>query len=467
MAHVAFCQLDKNYSIENDIPISDSAKLVSNKDQLQLEHLDSTNKTTCDTIFETTKSSDNRFVAARQKKRFTVFYLQNDDDEFSQQDFQCDRNIPFVSGTFTDKYFFTIDANRVILRHDLNVGKECGRMHLKLPKNNSFWCQLRAYNNQLVFADENKLKLYDSRLFAKKASKCMEISMDSITEKCEEITCIQTDASENNVYVTTTHNLFVFDVRYGMESGNQLARYTHQMKTPPLMIDANGGGATGCAPNERLIALCGTFTDDISIAHHIKSQNDKLRSNNIPQKILCLSDAYKKLRENGLQSEAKNIFNINRSINIGSRFIRINSNLFLLSQKSSSEIFFQQISTIDEGDREDEIDDKLFRNLNLRGGNEAHATVTSITNFDSIKRILNFNLPSEAEVPDMENPKTKRWQLSMEQLSSYKDMLSSDLLKVWNDQQLTSRVDNTDKTEFVSGWIDRSCTVTQYENDVG
>lgn len=408
------------------------------------------------------KSNDNFYVAARQKKRFTVFYLQ---DELQQQEYQCERNVPFMSGTFIDKHFYTIDANRVIQRHDVNERREYGRMHLKLPKNNSYWCQLMTYNNQLVFADENKLKIYDSRLFAKKASKCMEISIDSITEKCEEITCIQTDPNENNIYVSTTHNLFVFDVRYGTESGNQLTRYTHQMKTPPLMIDANGGGATGCAPNERLIALSGTFTDDIAIAQHIKCQNDKLRNNNIPQKILCLSDAYKELRENGLLSEAKNLFNVNRSINIGTRFIRINSNLYLLSEKSSGEIFYQQI-TSEDGEGPHDIDDKLFRNLDLSNGNESHSTVTSVTNFDSIKRILNFNLPNETQIPDMENPKPKKWQLSMEQLSSYKDMLSGDLLSVWNEQQLVTNVDKTDKTEFVSGWIDRSSTVTQYEDDV-
>lgn len=441
---------------------SDSAKLLSNKDHLQLEHLDSTNQIICDTIFETMKSNDNFYVAARQKKRFTVFYLQ---DELQKEEFQCERNVPFMSGTFIDKHFYTIDANRVIQRHDVKERRECGRMHLKLPKNNSYWCQLKTYNNQLAFADENKLKIYDSRLFAKKASKCMEISIDSITEKCEEITCIQTDPDENNIYVTTTHNLFVFDVRYGTESGNQLTRYTHQMKTPPLMIDANGGGATGCAPNERLIALSGTFTDDIAIAQHIKYQNDKLRNNNIPQKILCLSDAYKELRENGLLSEANNLFNINRSINIGTRFIRINSNLCLLSEKSSGEIFYQQI-TPEDGDGPHDIDDKLFRNLDLGNGNESHSTVTSVTNFDSIKRILNFKLPNETEIPDMENPKPKKWQLSMEQLSSYKDMLSGDLLNVWNEQQLVTSVDKTDKTEFVSGWIDRSSTVTQYEDDI-
>lgn len=437
--------------------------LVSNKNHLQLKHLDSTNKFICDTIFEIIKSSDNVYVAARQKHQCTVFALQ---DEFSHQDFHCERNIPFLSAAFCDRFFFTIDANRVIQRYDMKTNRECGRMYLKLPTNNSFWCQLRSYNNQLVFADQDQIKIYDSRFFAKKAAKCMEMRIDSATEKCEEITCVHADANENNLYVATTHNLFVFDVRYGMETGNQLSRYTHQIKTSPLMLDASGGGATGCEPNERLIALSGTYTDDIAIAQHIKGQNHKVRSHNIPHKILSLTDACKKLQQNGLQTEAKNILTKNRAVNIGTRFARIDSGLFLLSEKSSGEIFHQKI-TSDEGQAIEEIDDKLFRNLDL--GDEKPKQplkVTTVTNFDSTKRILKFKLTdNQSEIPDVENPVPKKWQQSMEQLQTYKDMLSADLLNIWNDQAMPAKEDRTDKTDYVSGWIDQTTVDATHDNE--
>lgn len=437
--------------------------LVSKSNRLQLEVLDSTKNTICDTIFEITKSSDNVYVAARQKHQCTVFALQ---DEFSHQDFFCERNIPFLSATFCDRCFFTIDANRVIQRYDMKTNRECGRMYLKLPQNNSFWCQLRSYNNQVIVADQDQIKIYDSRLFAKKASKCIEMRLDSATEKCEEITCVHADANENNLYVTTTHNLFVFDVRYGMETGNQLTRYTHQIKTPPLMIDASGGGATGCAPNERLIAISGTYTDDIAIAQHIKGQNHKVRSHNIPHKILSLTDACKKLQQNGLQTEAKNIFTKNRSVNIGTRFARIDSGLFLLSEKSSGEIFHQKISC-DEGQDIEDIDDKLFRNLDLGGEKPKHSPkVTTVTNLDSIKRILKFKFADNLnDIPDVENSAPKKWQQSMEQLQTYKDMLSADLLNLWNDQSIPAKEDKTDKTDYVSGWINQSAVDTTHDND--
>lgn len=425
--------------------------------------MDSTNPTLSDTIFEIFKSNDDRFVAARRKYKFSVFYLQ---DEFAQQDFQCERNIPFISGTFVDSKFFSIDANRVIQRHDLITNQECGKMYLKLPKNNSFWCQLKQYKHQLVFADTHKLKLYDSRLFGRKASKCMEMNLDSVTEKCEEIICIRPDDSEYNVYVATTHNLFVFDVRYGSESTNQLTRYTHQLKTPPLMIDAAGGGVAGSTANKRLIALAGSLGDDIAILQHTKTQNDKLRTNSIPQKVLNTSDVCRKLCENGLQAQSDGLQTPNRLVNVGTKFTRLNDQLFLLSEKASGEIWYQQI-THEENQTDQNADDKPLRNINQFSGDrkdEAQIKATTVTNFNSMKKILKFTLENQSKVPDTTNPQPNKWQKSMQQLGLYKDMLSADLLNVWQEVVQEEKIN---KGVFVSGWVNQSTTETmddEYEH---
>lgn len=438
---------------------------ASNKDQLKIQHLESTNQIACDTIHEIFISNDSNYVAARQKNQFKVVHLQDGNGEKTKYDLKCEGNIPFLSGTFLNDHFYTIDAKRVIQRHDLRQNTECGRMHLKLPKNKAFWCQLKSYNNQLVYADESRLKIYDSRLFGKKASKCMELNIDSVIEKCDEITCIRCDGDENNLYVATTHNLFVFDVRYGMESTNQLTRYTHQLRTPPFMIDASGGGATGFAPNERLIALSGTFTDDLVVAQHAKIQNDKIRTNNLPRRIHSLTDTSRALRENGLRLESDSLLNKNRSISIGTRFLRKDSKLFLLSEKSSGEIFYQ-VLTEDDGQMEADIDDKPFRNMDLgneRFSNGTRIHVTTVTNFDSLKGILKYNLPNENEIPDTENPQPNKWQQSIEQLQSYKDMLSADLLSVWNEQISVPITEKTDRSEYVTGWINTTLTPTPFD----
>lgn len=444
---------------------TDSATLNSIDTKLQLEHLDSTNQVICDTIFEVIKSDDNHFVAARQKHQFTVFYLQS---ENVQQDFKCEHRIPFISGTFVENNFYSIDANRTMQRFNLATKQEYGRMHLKKAKNNSFWCQLKSYNNQIVYVDESKLKIYDSRLFSTKASKCMELNIDSITEKCEGITCIRADADEQNLYIGATHNLFVFDVRYGTESTNQLTRYTHQMNTPPFVIDACGGGATGATANERLILSCGTFTDDIVTTQHSKLQNDKVRTNNIPQRILTMTDAIQNIQENGLYPSTNGSIMDNRSINVGSCFSRIDSELYLLSEKSSGEIFYQKIMQ-KENHVQRNLDDKPLRDDNLLCSNSYSSNrtkATTVTNFDSIKRILSYTLPDECDLPDIDNPKPKKWQKSMEQLASYKDMLSADLLNVWNERIQPLPVDDkTNKTELVSSWIKRTSNVSTMHSE--
>lgn len=340
-------------------------------------------------------------------------------------------------------------------------------MYLKKAKNNSYWCQLKQYKNHLVFADEQKIKIYDNRLFGRKASRVMEVHFDSVTEKCEDITCIRPDDSEYNLYVATTHNLFVFDIRYGTESTNQLTRYTHQLSTPPLMIDATGGGVSGDTANKRLVALSGMLSDDIGILQHTKVQNDKLRTNTIPQKVLNTTDVYQKLKENGLQSESESLLAPNRLVNIGARFSRHDSQLFLLSEKASGEIWYQNVSH--EEDRIDqEQDDKPLRNINKYiddAPKETNIKATTVTNFSSMKKLLKFKLGNKSRTPNTDNPQPQKWQKSILDLSSYKDLLSADLLNVWQEVNPMANEQKPDNKEFVSGWINQSEPVVYDENE--
>lgn len=431
------------------------------QNELKIKHLDRVNLNSEDgSIFEVIKADDNHFVAARQRNHFTIFHLQ---DDSLQQTFNSNRNIPFLSGVFHRNSFFTIDAKRSVKSFDLVCNKGTGNMQLTAPQNNSYWCQLRRYNDQLIFADERKLKIYDSRLFGRKESKCMEINFDTLTEKCEDITCVRSDDLENNLYVTTTHNLFVLDIRYGTESSNQLSRYTHQLKTPPMIIDGSGGGATGTIANERVIALSGTFADDIVIAQHTKSKNNhKIRTNNIPQKIPCTIDIDSILNRNGFTKEIDSSQQLNRKINIGTRFYRNKSKLFLLTERSSGELFYQEI--VNEDDLSDEQHaDKTICNFEMPRNikqMENNPKVTTVTNFRSLKNILKFNLPSVEETFDISSSRLNRWQQPISKLSTYKDMLSDDLLRVW---QINDSVPATERVN-ISSWLNSSSAADLNDN---
>lgn len=411
-----------------------------------MTHLDST--ITGDTIFEVLKSPNDCYVATRQKSQFTIFPLRCDDVQ--ENIIFTDARVPYIGGAFIDSNFYSMNMNRTIVWNDLETKQVCGRMHLKKTKNNSFWCQLRTYNDQIVYADESKLKIYDNRLFGSKAAKCMELNIDSLTEKCEEITCIHSHMFEHNLYLGLTHNLFVIDVRYGTEGSNQLTRYTHQMKTPPLIMDAIGGGIAGATMNERLICTAGTMSDDIILTQHSKNRANKVQTNNIPQRVLSLSDIDSGMTEMGLQPDRKSI---NRNINAGACFMRFGAQLFLLSEKSSGEIFYQEITH--------ELEDRPnIEKRYLQTNEQSHPTndkivATTVTNFDSLKRILTYKLHDG----DSGHPTSKpnKWQKSAEQLGSYKDMLSADLLGVWSERLQPVPTNNkADKAELVNRWINKT-----------
>lgn len=429
------------------------------RNRLEVELLDSTEMVSKSSIFEIIKADDGRFVAARQRDNFTIFYLQN---ESSQQDLSSVNDVPFMSGVFQSTDFYSIDAKHRLKRFDLLRGKETGQMHLKMPKNKSYWCQLRRYNQQLVYADERRIKLYDSRLFGHKESKCAEMSFDNLIESCEDITSIRADATENNLYVATSHQLFVFDVRFGMETNNQLARYTHQMKTPPMAIDASGGGSSGTTANERLIVVSGTFSEDVVMMQHAKNQSEKVRTNSIPQKILSINDSCTYLRRNGLREVAERFEEPNKKVNIGTRLYRNDNKLYLLTEKASSDLFYQEIMTEEEFANSGRDDEKPMENLEpilRKKVPKKPFKATTVTNFKSMRNILRYNLPTDVDetFERDETTRPERWQQSIEQLRSYKDMLSADLLEIWQVDTLKSEP-KPESTVLVDGWLRNAST---------
>lgn len=436
------------------IHFADSSRIALKRNRLDVEFLDSTEMKSNSSIFEIIKADDARFVAARQRDNYTIFYLQN---ESALQDLPCANRVPFMSGTFHGDDFYSIDAKHILKRFDLSRSKETGVMRLKVPTNKGYWCQLKRYNQQLVYADERRIKLYDSRLFGHKESKCTEMSFDNLIESCEDITCIRADANENNLYVATSHQLFVFDVRFGMETNNQLARYTHQMQTPPMAIDGSGGGVSGATANERLIAMSGTFSEDVVMVQHTKNQHEKVRTNSVPQKILSIEDSCVYLRQNGLREVAECFNEPNKKVNVGTRFYRNDSKLYLLTEKASGDLFYQEIMSEEDFVNSGRDEEKPMQNLEpilKKKMPKKPFKATTVTNFKSMRNILKYNLPNEVDETFDRDEATRpeRWQQSIEQLSSYKDMLSADLLSIWQVDTLKSDA-KPESSAVVDGWL--------------
>lgn len=403
-------------------------------------------------IYEVIRSDCSSYIAARQKHDFSVFNLQNDS---LKCDFRSDK-VPFISGTFQCDNFLSIDVNRTIKRYNLARQQEMGAINLKEPSNTTNgWCQLKEYNSHLLFADHKNVEIYDNRLFGQRDLKCFQINFGNIIEQCEDITCIKTDANENNVYVATTHNLLVFDIRNGKKGNGQVSRYTHQLKTSPFDLDASGGGISGNTANERLIVTAGNSSEDIVMNQHFKLKHkEKLFVNNLPQKILTSGDSYNQSRRNGISIEIMdNLINPN-DVNTGVRFLRKNSKLYLITQQSSGQLLYQQIQLKDKFSNNDERVNRNFHfNRELPQHKKRIYQATTVTNFSSLKRILGIKEPFDNDKLANEKLPVSKWKKSIDQLSEYKDLLSTDLLAIWNIDLMRRNEDKPKGTEIVDRWL--------------
>lgn len=401
-------------------------------------------------IFEIIKSENSRFVGARQRNRFSTFYLQ---DETAQQDLPSLKSVPFISGDFHRENLYTIDADRVLRRFNLELAQETGRMRLKRARNKSFWCQLRRHRSHLIFADQQKLRLYDCRLFGSRESNAMEIDVGNIVESCDDVTCVKPDLGEHNLYIGTSHHLLVVDIRAGTKHQNQLTRYAHLLRTPPLMIDAVGGGPSGMIANERIASLTGTFSDDSVLINHTKA-----KAVFATVRVASINDTVAYLKRKGLLAEAAKIKTPDNNVNIGSRLLRLKGKLYLFTHKSSADVFFQEIEAKDPDEETSttnyyENESKLLQNLTDGDTSKGKYEVTTVTNFNSLKNILKYEMPSAEELPDIqEAERAQRWQRPVANLHSFKDLLSSDLLAVWEVNSLSGER-QLESSTIVNGWL--------------
>lgn len=105
----------------DSVNIVDSSRIRMRRNRLDVELLDSTQMKSNSSIFEIIKSDDARFVAARQRNNFTIFYLQN---ESSLQDLPSANDVPVMSATFHGDDFYSIDAKHTLKRFNLLRSKE-------------------------------------------------------------------------------------------------------------------------------------------------------------------------------------------------------------------------------------------------------------------------------------------------------------------------------------------------------
>lgn len=419
-----------------------------------------------DTIYEIFKSHNNQFVAIRQKNAIKVLYTDNVFAKESLKTKEFSSDIPFISGDFLGKRkFMSVDMFRRVHKYDLEYERQMGIRKMCRPTNNNFWCQLKTYRNRIFFADSKTLQILDSRTFSKRDAKGLRLNMSQVTEICEDITCLSMSENENNFHVATTHNVFTFDIRKCTGAAAQMTRATHQLKTPPLIMNS-ACLSSGRSITETLFAVAGSLADDVTITHNIKNHVENTMHRAPMRKIPNVINSYDKLRENGVlhdtQVELMSCKDIAKRQNTGLRIYDNDTNLFLFTQNCFGEIFYQSLSTSAQSTYEKpefthenvEVWQRVLGNA-VPSGRASKFPATTVTNFSSMQHLLKYDMPIEDDDCPMGDDLAyvPRWRKPVDDLAQYKDMLTEDLLGVWSIKSGRLGEGKQDREELVNTWL--------------
>lgn len=78
---------------------------------------------------------------------------------------------------------------------------------------------------------------------------------------------------------------------------------------------------------------------------------------------------------------------------------------------------------------------------------------------------MKYELPSVEEIPDIEGAAPfNRWERPFEKLATYKDMLSADLLAVWDIKSLSNQ-SRMSSSLLVSGWLQNTTNENIAQDD--
>lgn len=425
-----------------------------------MEPLHSSNE--YETIFGIYKATDNQYVAIRQKNTFKILYIDHDYSKDSLKTKQFCSDIPFVSGTFHgSKHFLTIDMFRRIQKYDLESAKLAATRKLRRPTNNNYWCQIKSYRDQIMFANSDAVEMLDNRTLSQSSATCLRINLAKLTELCEDITGLQICDDDNHFQVATTHNLFTFDVRKCTGAAAQLTRSTHLLKTPPLLMD------TICIRNNRnmsdtLFALGGSLADDIVVSAQSKNHIDNTIQRMSMQKILTVNNSYDKLRENGMlhdtAQELMTCKDIAKYQNTGLKFYQNASDTFLFTQNCFGDLFYQNIDASPlENDKkpadftEDHLETWQHSLRNKIASEKLTFSATTVTNFNSLQNLLKYEMPMESKVDVSSH--IPRWRKTIDELSVYKDVLTADLFSIWSIKTTRGIEEKANREDIVQSWL--------------
>lgn len=411
------------------------------------------------TIYEIKSLVNEPYFTVRQKHQLSVVDLRSD------KELKINSDIPLVTSAVDPSMkLILVDAKqnlKLFNLTDLKLISDSKIFTNQMTIDN--WTSVRFTNsNQFICASRKIISVYDTR---QPLEPVIYRDMSCSMGLCEDLTCLEQAANSYNTYITTTHKLQAFDIRNVKNEIEPTVLWVHQLKTSPVMMDINKIDNEG-----ELIVIAGIKSGDVKVFDTTISEEATI-STHLPYAPLSIHDAYKFAKSIGKFLDPNSLVqNQIRQSNTGIKLKRINSNKFsLLIKNTSGDIFQQDIIRKDEdvSYANDELRiSKLVewdKELRRRGEreNKLGINVTDVTNFRSTIAYLRSNMHKKVEKVKAQPSNTEQpsWQMSIDELSSYKDVLANSLLDKWviaDDVEMDEKY--TD--DRMNDWVES--TVEQY-----
>lgn len=422
-------------------------------------------------------------IALRQKKQFifsSSLVHRNAQKNCSFEKFDWHKTV--LGGAFvnSDEFVF-LDHGNTLTKISLSALDVNFSMDLKFETDHKYPLTVREWDhNQVTLTEPLHLSVFDFR--QDKPTKLLTLSTRYF--ECDKF-CIQAKSEmlNNVVYVGTTHRLFGYDIR---STAVPLFSWVHQLKKSPTMLKI-----VKFAGNE-VICVSSNLIGDLKIFNVMQTEDESLRINRLHMKPKSVTQSFEECKLRGkflkdehlahhLQFSVTGIALVNEDDTYLHLFTQnflndvFHSTLLTTKMVAKMPRLFKKMSSFQESviTRIQEYEEIVSKHEQVPENN--HYWLRKLKTARQFKDLLRTPIEETERTPTPENvsPPAQPWEVSIEQLSKYKDVLANDLLSVWDvdlEEDLTERpyfqeLDSTDPgPSMTATWI--SNTICKEEVDI-
>lgn len=415
-------------------------------------------------IYEIKSVNNEPYFTVRQKHQLSVVNLRSDTLKL----LKIRSEIPLVSSSVDSTMkLILVDAKQHLQLFNLADGKPISKTEIftnRMTIDN--WSSVRFIDpNQFICTSRKVVALYDIR---ESLVPVIHHDLTSFLGYCEDLTCMEMSSNGYDSFITTTHKLHAFDIRFLKDDHQPKLTWVHQLKTSPIFMDVSRIENVG-----EVIAIAGIKSGDVRLFDTTTVSDGGTISTHLPYTPISVHDAYGYARSIGKFLDPNSLVQYQlRQSNTAIKLKPIESNKFsLLTKNTSGDIFQQDIDHISGGISAENQEPRISKMVNwdnelrsrCKSENRLGIAVTNITNFQAMASYLRTNVNNgDVGNSKVESAAPKQdWEMSIEELASYQDVLASSLLEKWViAQDVEMDVVEYADDDRMSSWVDS--TVEQY-----